>query len=152
VITGTDEGIWRRIRLVPWDVEIPAAEQDEELGSKLVAEATAVLAWLMAGYQDWHEHGLDDPEQATMATNAYRAEFDALARFIDQQCLTGPHFNVGSAELFRAWSAWCSAEGEDADTQKAFSTALTNRGFDKFKDGAGRMRWRGLGLTASDGE
>jgi hypothetical protein len=49
--------------------------------------------------------------------------------------------------LFAAWVKWCDAEGEEHGTQTAFSTALTNRGFDSGKV-HGRMRWRGLGLAA----
>jgi putative DNA primase/helicase len=145
VVGGTDEGIWRRLRLVPWDVVIPEAERDLTLGDQLALEAGAVLAWLVAGYRDWHEHGLTDPEQVTEATAAYRAESDALGRFLDQRCMG--HGSVGSSELFAAWCAWCKDEGEEPGTQTAFSTALINRGFDSGKV-HGRMRWRGLGLTA----
>src|SRR5262245_31431488 len=50
VVGGDDEGIWRRLRLVPFDVVIPTEEQDEELGDKLALEADAVLTWLTHGY------------------------------------------------------------------------------------------------------
>jgi putative DNA primase/helicase len=147
VVSGTDEAIWSRLRLVPWDVVIPVEERDLMLADKLAVEREAVLAWLARGYREWHGGGLADPEQVTTATAAYRAESDALARFIDQRCLTGPHFHVWSAELFAAWVKWCTAENEDPGTQTAFSLALTNRGFDRSKV-HGRMRWRGLGLAA----
>jgi len=127
IVDGTDEGIWRRLRLVPWDVVIPEPECDLTLSDQLALEAGAVLAWLVAGYLDWHGHGLTDPEQVTKATAAYKAESDALGRFIGQRCLTGPHFHVRSAELFAAWAEWRRAEGEDQGTQTAFSLALTNR-------------------------
>jgi putative DNA primase/helicase len=146
IITGTDEGIWRRIRLVPWEVVIPAAERDEDLPARLAAELPAVLAWLVAGYRDWATNGLGEPEQVQSATAAYRAESDALGRFLAQECITGPHFATRSSELFAAWSKWCANEGEDAGTQTAFSLALTNRGFDKKPTAAGNM-WKGLGLT-----
>jgi putative DNA primase/helicase len=146
VISGTDEAIWARLRLVPWDVVIPAEERDLRLADKLSLELDAVLAWLAKGYADWHERGLGDPERVTAATEGYRAESDALARFMDQQCLTGPHFRVQSADLFSAWSKWCAEEGEDAGTQTAFSLALTNRGFDKRPTNAGKI-WHGLALS-----
>jgi hypothetical protein len=137
---------WRRLRLVPWDVVIPEPERDLTLGDQLALEAGAVLAWLVAGYLDWHGHGLTDPEQVTKATAAYKAESDALGRFIGQRCLTGPHFHVRSAELFAAWAEWCRAEGEDLGTQTAFSLALTNRGFDKRPTKAANV-WTGLRLA-----
>jgi putative DNA primase/helicase len=149
LVSGTDEGIWRRLRLVPFDVVVPPAERDEELPAKLGLELEAVLAWLVAGYTDWRGRGLADPEQVTKATGSYRAESDALTRFLDQRCLTGPHFRASSAELFAAWSKWCAGEGEPPGTQTAFSTSLVNRGFDKKPTNAGKV-WKGLGLAAGD--
>jgi putative DNA primase/helicase len=148
IVTGTDEGIWRRLRLVPWQVVIPGAERDEQLGAKLSAEHAAVLAWLAAGYRDWQAHGLAEPPQVTEATGGWRHDSDALRRFIDQRCLTGPHFTAGSTDLFTAWAKWCADEGEDPGTQTAFATAMQNKGLDKVKDRTGRMRWRGIGLAA----
>ncbi len=148
IVTGNDEGIWRRLRLVPWDVVIPAEDRDEELPGKLAAELDAVLAWLVAGYRDWRASGLSEPQQVTTATTSYRAESDAIGRFITERCLTGPHFHVGSTDLFTAWAKWCADEGEEPGSQTAFSLALTNRGFDnKGKDRAGRKRWAGIGLA-----
>jgi putative DNA primase/helicase len=148
IIGGTDEGIWRRLRLVPWDVVIPAGERDEELGDRLHLELDHILAWLVGGYLEWRKTGLDDPPAVTEATAAYRAESDALGRFLDQRCLAG-HGTVGSSELFTAWCKWCASEGEEPGSQTAFATALQNKGFDNYT-AAGRRRWRGLGLAADD--
>jgi putative DNA primase/helicase len=144
VVGGTDDGIWRRVRLVPWQVRIPPAEQDGELGDRLQLEADAVLRFLVDGYTRWRGGGLADPEQVVKATAEWHGESDALARFTGQRCLTGPHYHVWSAELFAVWCEWCKAEGEDHGTQTAFSTALTRAGYEKFKDGYGRMRWKGI--------
>jgi putative DNA primase/helicase len=146
VISGTDEGIWRRIKLVPWEVVIPERERDEDLADKLTLELDAVLTFLVRGYQDWHSNGLGDPEQVTAATAAYRAESDALGQFLDQRCLAG-HGTVSSSELFAAWSKWCAEEGEDAGNATSFATMLQNKGFDNYTS-SGRRRWRGLGLAA----
>jgi putative DNA primase/helicase len=150
IVGGTDEGIWRRIKLIPWEVEIPPAEQDPDLGDRLALEADAILTWAVGGHRDWREHGLADPEKVTAATGAYRAESDAVARFVDQRCLTGPHFAVQSAQLFAVWSKWCAEEGEEHGTQTAFSLALIGRGFDKSKDGYGRIQWKGIALAGDD--
>ena len=53
LVSGTDEAIWARLRLVPWDVVIPAEERDLGLADKLAAELDAVLAFLVTGYQAW---------------------------------------------------------------------------------------------------
>ena len=147
VISGTDEAIWARLRLVPWPVVIPAAERDLGLADKLALELDAVLDFLVTGYNDWRGHGLKDPAEVMAATEAYRAESDALGRFIDQRCMR--HGSVKSAELFAVWSRWCTEEGEESGTQTMFSTSLTNLGFDKTRTGSGFI-WKGLGLAVSD--
>lgn len=149
IIIGTDEGVWRRLRLVPFDVVIPADERDEELGDRLALEADAILTWLIDGYFAWRQNGLDEPTTVTIATNAYRAESDVLGRFLQERCLIGPHFTVGSSELFAAWSRWCAAEGEDAGNQTAFAIRLQNKGMDNYTS-SGRRRWRGVGLAAEE--
>lgn len=147
IVGGTDEGIWRRLRLVPWDVVIPDEERDEELGDRLALELDGVLAWLAAGYRDWHEHGLRDPDQVVKATDAYRAESDALGRFLAEQCMD--HGNVGSTDLYKAWESWAISEGEDLMSQTAMAKALQDKGYENYTVN-GRRRWRGLGLTTDD--
>jgi putative DNA primase/helicase len=151
VIGGTDDGIWRRVRLVPWQVRIPAEEQDGGLGDRLQLEADAVLRFLVDGYARWRGGGLADPDQVVKATAAWRGESDALARFIEQRCLTGPHFNVRSAGLFAAWCAWCKAEGEEHGTQTAFSPALAKLGYAKRTTRFGVI-WDGIDLQGDDGD
>lgn len=149
VVTGQDEGIWRRLRLVPWDVVIPAEERDDRLGEALRAETGHVLAWLVRGYQDWRADGFADPDQVTEATAAYRAGSDDLGRFLDQQTIAGPGFHVRSSELYAAWVKWCATEGVEAGSNKAFTERLQNRGFDTQRSRVGII-WTGLGLTEED--
>lgn len=150
-VSGVDEGIWRRLRLVPWDVIVPVDERDEHLPERLTLEADAVLAWLVAGYRDWRGRGLDDPEPVTKATASYRAESDALGRFLDERCLLGPHFHTRSSELYGEWARWCGDEGEPAGTNKAFTTAMQNRGYDTERTRVGIV-WRGVGLATEEDE
>jgi putative DNA primase/helicase len=145
VITGTDEGIWRRIRLVPWDVVIPEDQQDGTLKDKLALELDAILAWMVAGYADWKAHGLDEPDAVTDATAAYRGESDALGRFIRERCTD--FGEIKSSDLFAEFQKWCSDAGVECCTQTAFSTELVNRGYDKHRTENGAF-WKGLGLYA----
>jgi putative DNA primase/helicase len=149
IVTGTDEGIWRRLRLVPWNVKIPSDEQDGELADRLKLEADAVLAWLVDGYRNWREHGLVDPDPVVAATTAYRAESDTLGRFLTDRCLLMAAAHVRSSELFAAWQRWCVTEGVEPGTNKAFTEALQNRGYNTERTRVG-MVWRGIGLAADD--
>ena len=150
VIRGTDDGIWRRVRLIPWEVQIAAEEQDAELGDRLRLEADAVLAFLAAGYADWRGHGLGDPDQVVKATDAWRGESDALGRFLEQ-CVRVPGVSARSGQLFTAWREWCEAEHEDPGTQTAFSLELERRGYRKHKTG-GIILWGGIAIPSKEEE
>lgn len=149
LVTGQDEGIWRRLRLVPWDVVIPPDERDDRLGDRLRLEADYVLTWLIRGYQDWRQAGLADPGQVVKATAAYRSDSDDLGRFIEQRCITGPNFTARSGELFAAWVKWAASEGAESGSNKALTEQLHNRGFDTTHSRVGNI-WHGIGLTSED--
>jgi len=91
-VRGTDDGIWRRLLLVPFNVQIPEAERDEHLGEKLWAERDGVLAWAVEGLIDFLEGGLRPPEEVLEATSEYREASDPLGAFLTTCCvITGDH-------------------------------------------------------------
>lgn len=128
-VIGRDEGIWRRLRVVPFDVVIPPEERDRELGRKLEAEREGILAWCVRGAVDWYAHGLGDPPAVTQATAAYKAEEDSLAPFFEERCEIGPALSCGARELYSAYQGWTLGAGERAMTQQKFGRALSDRGF-----------------------
>jgi putative DNA primase/helicase len=129
VIRGTDEGIWRRIHLVPFNRTIDAADQDDGLEQKLRVEWPGILAWAVRGCLEWQEGGLRPPAAVVEATRSYREESDAIRRFIDDrcECLSGAEVRTGV--LFAVYQSWCESEGEKPVSSAAFSTDLTTRGF-----------------------
>lgn len=80
IIRGTDYAIWRRIRLIPFTVQIPDDQQDKGLKAALRAELPGVLAWAVAGCLLWQQYGLGAPLEVTHATDQYRRESDTLDR------------------------------------------------------------------------
>ena len=92
-IRGTDDGIWRRIHLIPFEVQIPEAERDPNLPEKLHAELPGILRWAVEGAIAWQRDGLRVPEKVKAATSEYRTEMDRLADFIDEKCTTGASFS-----------------------------------------------------------
>jgi putative DNA primase/helicase len=149
VVRGTDEGIWRRLRFVPFDVVIPEDERDGKLPERLALEADGILAWLVDGYRQWQDRGLAEPEQVMTATDAFGGESDMLGLFLAEQCMTSPQGHVRSSELFAAWAAWCKRENVDAGTHTAFSRDLISRGFDKRHTDVGNV-WQGIGLHTDE--
>lgn len=149
VVSGSDEGIWRRLRLVPFEVVIPLEETDPTLGDRLKLQGDALLAWLVNGHRDWRANGLKEPDTVLRATAAYKADSDTVGRFLEEQCRTGARYSVGSSELFQAWSAWCQTEGEQAGTNKALTNALKSRGHNTKHTKTGAV-WQGVGMAGDD--
>lgn len=149
VIKGTDHGIWRRIRLIPFKVTIPDHKQDKELLAKLRQELPGILAWAVRGCLAWQQHGLGMPPEVQEATANYRRDMDTLGDFLSECCVMGDQFQSTSKALYEAYKAWGELNGEQIETQKAFGTKLAERGFTSIRIGARQARgWRGLGLMA----
>ncbi len=146
-IRGTDNAIWRRIRLVPFDVTIPEEERDTHLLERLRAELPGILAWAVQGCLDWQREGLGLPPAVKEATAGYRAEMDVLAGFLVDRCTVTPGSREDATPLYRAYKQWCDETGERAVSQKAFGTSLKERGFFSVRGSpTGSTVWHGLQL------
>lgn len=128
-ITGTDDGIWRRVVFVPWLVQVPAAERDRELLRKLKREAPGILNRLLDGVRDFLDNGLLLPDAIVQATEAFREESDPLGRFVDVCLERRDGARVQSSSLYRLYQAWCVANSEKCWTSTGFGRALTELGY-----------------------
>lgn len=150
-ITGTDDGIWRRVKLVMFGVTIPYANQDRELKSKLVAEASGVLDWLIAGCLKWLSIGLKPPDSVLAVTAEWRAASDEIQLFIDDCCTVG-NFAVKPRALFLRYQAWAQEQGNKTPfTQRTFKNRLEALGYAQDRSSDARC-WQGLGLVADRDE
>jgi putative DNA primase/helicase len=130
-ILGTDEGIWRRMVLVPWTYRVPDDKKDVHLVGKLRQEASGVLNRLLDGLRDWLDHGLVLSADVDAATKEYRRDSDPLGRFLQACVVDAPGERVQSSELHKLFNAWGTANGASVWSGKGFSNAMTERGFQK---------------------
>lgn len=150
VIKDTSDGIWRRMQLVPWEADIPAAQRDKALKDKLLAERDGIFAWLMRGLLDWKKHGLIEPEDVRLATSEYRDDSDTIGRFLRQTCEVGEDtrarpWRVRKGDLFELYQAWCHQTGAYEMAERAFSKEIAAKRFkEKHSNGAW---WIGLQPT-----
>ena len=149
-IRGTDHGIWRRIRLIPFNVTLPEGERDPDLGHKLAKERSGILNWALEGCRLWQRDGLEAPPQVLQATEEYRQEMDIIGLFLSERCEEKSGANVSATELYKAYKSWCEESGERPQSQRTFGSQMTERGVPRVKRG-GRMVYVGIGLTASSG-
>lgn len=133
-IRGTDDGIWRRVLLVPFDVQIPKEERDPHLGEKLWEERAGILRWMADGLLDYLEGGLREPASVLQATTAYREESDPLGHFLSTSCVvTGDaEDRMLARDLVHAFQFWLAERGEAVWTDGTISRRLRDKS----------VRWR----------
>jgi putative DNA primase/helicase len=146
VIRGTDHAIWRRIRLIPFDVTIPDAQQDKRLPEKLREELPGILNWAIEGCLAWQRDGLGISEEVTAATAAYREEMDVIGGWVTDHCVTGDAVRTKASDLYAAYRTWCENAGEKPVSQRKLASLLRERGFTPDKDKHARY-WLGIGLV-----
>jgi putative DNA primase/helicase len=151
VIRGTDHAIWRRIKLIPFNVTIPEPERDKELPNKLRKEKAGILNWAVMGCMDWLKDGLGEPEEVVKATGEYRSEMDVLTRFISDCCVTNTQKCTKSSELYRKYTEWSKDNGEFTLSQTKFSTRLQEKGFKKSVRSTGNY-WLDIAIIDEDAD
>ena len=151
-IRGTDNGIWRRIRLIPFEVAIAKEEQDPRLMDKLRAETAGILAWAVKGCLLWQQQGLQPPEEVNAATIEYREDLDWLQAFISERCVEGKDKKVGATELYQAYKHWASERGEREYNQRVLGGRLKDKGYQSKRSGpTGTTEWLGLEVFIPEG-
>jgi putative DNA primase/helicase len=149
VRSANDYAVWRRIKLIPFEVRIPDDEVDEQLPAKLIAEGSGILNWMIAGLRDWRSGGLQEPAIVRDQVDAYRAESDTVGQFLDECCVAQADARVRPAALYNAYVKWCEGRKERPKTLTIFGQTIQERGFEKRKSD-GYPTYIGIGLKAEE--
>jgi putative DNA primase/helicase len=145
VIKGTDHGIWRRIKLIPFTTTIPEEKQDKSLEAKLKQEASGILNWLLEGTERWRREGLIAPPTILNATDEYRGEMDVIGNFLKERSVQGKEHTIRIRELYKAYADWCDDNKEHAVSERFFTMRLKEMGFEQARTAEARF-WKGLAL------
>ena len=129
-VSGQDLGIWRRLRLVPFEREFTGEKEDPELPARLLAEVEGVLAWAVRGSVEWHQGGERMPEAVAIATAEYRRDEDIVGRFIEARCERVEGAKTPAGSLYAAFADWCEKSREkNKHTHTSFGLELTRLKF-----------------------
>jgi putative DNA primase/helicase len=146
IVRGTDEAIWRRIKLVPFSIIIPEGKRDKKLPQKLQAELPGILNWAIEGLIKWQKNGLHTPLEIKEATEDYRNEMDMLGNFISENCILNPLAKTKVSELYDEYSTWASITGDLVLGKRDFNRLLKERGIKQKRSTGGQFFWFGIGL------
>lgn len=140
-IQGQDNGIWRRVILVPWKASIPKSEVDKRLVKKILqAEGSQLLNWILDGFTRWAKRGgFDEPQTVIDAGLEYRGEMDPMGRWVDTAIEKALGFETTAKSIYAAYQAWCNDNAQSPLTQTLFGTMMAKKGFHKKKNARGNM-------------
>lgn len=145
-IVGQDEGIWRRTKLVPFEVSFEGRE-DRQLGEKLLAEASGILNWLLEGCRLWQKDGLELPPQVKEASAEYRIEQDSLNDFFAAYLEKGDFtYTITVERCYALYKEYAENSDEKVLTKKAFGTKMIDYpGIRQGREGGtGKRLWLGI--------
>lgn len=153
-IRGNDEGIWRRLRLIPFkarfydndnaDAPLSGPFKDKMLMIKLKAELPGILAWAVRGCMDWQKNGLLPPDSIKDATNEYRREMDIIGTFLEDCCLLDDsEATVSANDLYNVYKNWCEDSGHNPLAKNKFGRRLTDRNIGRSRTNI-EKRYKGI--------
>ena len=130
-ISGTDDGIWRRLWMLPFIVQIPEDKCDPDIATKLLAESSGILNWCLAGLSRYYANGnrLVQPRKVSQATANLRTVSDTVGLFLTTECAFEAGSWLSRMAMNEMFEKWCEEEGlKQKITKKRLFSALRERG------------------------
>lgn len=126
-IRGRDEGIWRRMVIIPFNKQIPLNEIDYDLTKKLKAELSAIMNWCVDGYLEWQRIGLAEPKIIDDQRDEYRVEMDSIEAFIDECCEREDGAKAKSSEIYKAYADWAQENNQHKMSSTKFGVDMSHK-------------------------
>jgi len=146
IIRGTDDGIWRRIRLIPFNARFEGSKRDINLSDKLAKESPGILNWALEGFRLWKVEGLAPPASIDQATKSYREDMDLIKPFLDERCIIDVKAREEAINLHRGYTSYCHSVGEIELSNRNFYRLLESRGFERRRGAKNKMFFYGIAL------
>ena len=153
-VSASDDGIWRRLIVIPFNAKIEGKSDIKNYGDYLYQNAgESILAWIIEGAKRVIDLGYKFPVPAVVqkAIDDYRAQNDWFGNFLDEKCDVGDSFKESSSALYQAYRNHCIDCNEDVRNTADFYLALENAGFKRIVQNRKRY-FKGLQLKTDDGD
>jgi P4 family phage/plasmid primase-like protien len=139
IIGGGDDGIWRRLVLLPFRRKFADDEKDPFLESKLLEERDGILQWMLEGTRKYLKDGLKLSPRIRQENATYRKDSDLIGEFLDDVMEVDPTAKINQQTAYEAWQEWCRDNGFRITSKKSFTQRLAERGYPEGKSGAARF-------------
>jgi P4 family phage/plasmid primase-like protien len=148
VVKEDDDGIWRRLIVIPFNRRFSEDERDPNLEEKLLSEADGILGWIIQGGVKWHQTGLRLCSDIKQQSASYRTESDLLGQFIEEEAELNTEAKTLEKIAYTSYVRWISSNGNRPLSKGRFTQKLCERGIVQVKSNSNRY-YQGIKLVSS---
>ena len=114
-----------RIIIIPFERHFDESEQDKSLKKEFAKNEvqSAILNWLLDGYELLQKEGLAIPQSVKDATAQYQHNSDKLQLFIDE-CMEQGDYEEKTSTIYLSYRNWCIENGHYAESMRNFKQSL----------------------------
>ena len=153
-VSASDDGIWRRLIVIPFNAKIEGSDDIKNYGEYLYNNAgESILSWIIEGAQKVIalDYNIPVPACVQKAIDEYRAQNDWFGHFLDDKCELDASFRESSGALYQAYRNYSIDTNEYVRSTADFYFALEKAGFERIvRDG--RRLFTGLRLKTDNGD
>jgi len=139
IITGEDDGIWRRLVVLKFGRKFSEGEKDPNLESKLLEERDGILQWMLEGTRMYLKDGLKLSPRIRAEIASYRKDSDLLGEFLSDILEADPTSKINQQTAYQSWTDWCKNNGFRVSSKKSFTQRLAERGYPEGRSGGNRF-------------
>ena len=153
-VSASDDGIWRRLIVIPFNAKIEGNSDIKNFGDYLYHNAgESILAWIIEGAKKVidADYKVKLPVCVQKAIDEYRSQNDWFTHFLEDKCETDPTYREGSNALYQAYRNYCNDTNEYVRSTTDFYFALDKGGFERVLL-HGRKFVKGLRLKPDNGD
>jgi putative DNA primase/helicase len=152
-IKGTDNGIWRRVRKIPFEYNFENDENKDQyfFENKLMPEMSGILNWALEGCLKWQQDGIKVPDIVKYAIDDYRNDMDPIQRFLDECCITSISETCKTkiSQMYNCYENWCHENKEYTLSSMKFSKKMGEKGFKQGRSSKDR-HWEYIGIIDTE--
>lgn len=133
-VSASDDGIWRRLIVIPFNAKITGKSDIKNYGEYLYDNAgESILTWVIEGAKKVIDLDYQIPVPACVkaAIDEYRSQNDWFGHFMEDKCETGDGFRESSSSLYQAYRNYCIDTNEYVRSTADFYFAMESAGYER---------------------
>lgn len=115
-----------RVIIIPFNRHFDETEQDRSLKERFAKPdvQSAILNWLIRGYQLLCEEGLKPPKAVQESTAEYARESNKVIQFIEESLIEDSASEIKTSLVYEAYRTWCVKNGHFPENNRNFNHEL----------------------------